>query len=146
MARIRFLITVTLCLLLPMASIGRAADEVDTDTSGSVVFRDSDNAGDTPCLTVNRTHPDFERQLLNARSKGCVKITGSWSIETNLVTSQPGISHFDQDPWMDWNDPDVKRGRVVFKRIEIPIVTTEDWKVKLSIRSQKVIASVSYHF
>ena len=144
MSRIRFLITVTLCLPLPMASIGRAADEIDSDAR-SVVFRGSDKAGGTPCLTLNRTHPDFERQLLNARPNGCVKIVGSWMIETNFA-SPLEISHFDEDPWTDWHDLRVKRGRVVLKRIEIPIIEMEDWKVNVSIRSRKVMASISYHF
>lgn len=146
MTRIPFFITVTLHLLLPMASIGMAADERDADTSGSVVFRDSDNADETPCLTLNRTHPDFERQLLNARSKGCVTIIGSWLIEANLAASRQEVTYLDEDPLRDWNDLDVKRGRAALKRIEIPIITKEDWKVKVSLRSRKVIASISYHF
>jgi hypothetical protein len=151
MMRIPFLISLVFCLLLLMAGTGMASEENDGNESRSITFRVSNKKADTQCLILNRTHPNFKRDLLEAPPNGCVKVIGSWSVEKGYVSVPMEITTADDDdekPWkVIWKDLESEQWWIVLRKIEIPIVDIDDWKVKVSVHgSQKVMANLSYKF
>jgi hypothetical protein len=97
----------------------------------------SKSTSGSQCIILNRTSPNFERELLSVPPNACIIIVGSWIIKTNFFFVPTDMVSPKGDVW-----------QITWKDLNSPLtVGNKTWDVKLKTQGTKqVIASLSYRF
>jgi len=111
--------------------------DISSATDDPVNFRASKKTVGTQCIILNRSSPNFERELLSVPREACVIVIGSWIIKTDYLFKPIEIVSPKNDTW-----------RVLWKDLNSPLdVSSQNWSFKFKTKGlRQIIASISYHF